>query len=310
MIKIKKNISIFMIIFFVYTWFLLSYIPQFTEKIETVASKDYLSDSKEIFHKNMKIYKTEFFKNIKINRRVSLEELKSNIINKLGENIDSFSLIYYEVDSKDIIEINSEYLFRPASTYKIPLNMLLYDKVFRNEVDIDSSMMYDDDDYESGAGELQGSSMLDEPIALTTLSEYSIIYSDNIAANMIMRNLGFYDFVDYMEQVSYIEVDDVNFIKPKIMLAFLEKLYYNAENNPYYDTLIGYMKNTVFHDRIDALIPQDIVAHKIGDYDVYVNDVGIVYTEKPYIVIFYTEEFSYEDIAEISKMLYEYNTQD
>ena len=299
-----------MIIFFVYMWFLLCYIPQFTEKVEIVASKEYSFDAKEIFHENLKTYETDLFKSDKIVDRVSLEELKSDIINMVGENIDFFSLIYYEFDSKDIIEINSDYSFMPASTYKVPLNMLLCDMAFKKEVDMDSSMSYYSEDYESGAGILQGSHMLYEPIALTTLSEYSIVYSDNIAANMLIRMLGYYNLIDYMEQVSGIILDDMYLIKPKMMLALLERLYYNVENNPYYDTLIEYMKNTSFHDRIDAFIPYDIVAHKIGDYDVYVNDVGIVYTEKPYIVIFYTEGFSYEDIAKISKMLYDYNIQD
>ncbi|MBE6047004.1 MAG: serine hydrolase [Clostridium sp.] len=50
------------------------------------------------------------------------------------------------------------------------------------------------------------------------------------------------------------------------------------------------MKQTTTHDRIDKYIPNDIVAHKIGDYERYVNDIGIIYTDEPYILAIYTED--------------------
>ena len=68
------------------------------------------------------------------------------------------------------------------------------------------------------------------------------------------------------------------------------------------------MKNTDFHDRIDLYIPHDMVAHKVGDYGNYVNDVAIIYTEKPYILSIYTNglEDANEIIAHISKIIYDY----
>ena len=36
------------------------------------------------------------------------------------------------------------------------------------------------------------------------------------------------------------------------------------------------MKKTDFHDRLDKYVDKSIVAHKIGDYNDYVNDVGVV----------------------------------
>lgn len=66
------------------------------------------------------------------------------------------------------------------------------------------------------------------------------------------------------------------------------------------------MKTTVFHDRLDKYVPQNIVAHKIGNYGAFVNDVGIVNATKPYIIAIYTEGMpnANEVIANISKILY------
>ena len=71
------------------------------------------------------------------------------------------------------------------------------------------------------------------------------------------------------------------------------------------------MKNTIFHDRMDKYIPHNLVAHKIGNYGAYINDVGIVFTERPYIFVMYTYGNSngYEDIARISEIIYNYQIQ-
>ncbi|MCL2321016.1 MAG: class A beta-lactamase-related serine hydrolase [Oscillospiraceae bacterium] len=312
----KKIIAFVMVISLTITWIQLCYMPQFKEKIEPVISNEDLFESKHEFHDqigvNITIVPESSVDRVMYEKshEEKLEDLKNNIINFVGNDINSFSLIYYEIVSKNAIEINPYNSFKPASTYKVPLNMLLYDKVFTNEININDTMNYYSGDYEDGAGELQGSDILYHPISLTTLSEYSIIYSDNIAANMLTRLLGYDDVISYIERVSGIQMPNTDYITAQAMLSLLLKLYTNLDNNPFYDTLIGYMKNTIYHDRIDALIPQSIVAHKIGDYEDYVNDIGIVYTNKPYIIIFYTEGFEYETIAEISKMIYDFNIQD
>ncbi len=305
----KKIISTILLVCLVYTWFQLCYFPQFYDKIQTVFSKESEADNKTLYHNSFNDNISSLNENIvsQSESKINLEDLKANIESFAGDYLDSFSLIYYEIESKDIIEINSDKLFKPASTYKVPLNMLFYDKVFNNEIDIKSTMIYSPGDYEDGAGILQGSEDLNSPISLVTLSEYSIEYSDNIAANMLTRLLGYSDVIAYIEEVSGIKISDTNYITPKAMLAIMQKLYANEDNNPYYNTIIEYMKHTIYHDRIDGLIPRDIVAHKIGDFESYVNDVGIVYTKKPYIIIFYTDGFTYESIAEISKMVYDYN---
>ena len=70
------------------------------------------------------------------------------------------------------------------------------------------------------------------------------------------------------------------------------------------------MENTIYHDRIDRYIDTVAVAHKIGDYGAVANDIGIVFTKEPYVITVYTDDIvsAYEKIAELSKIIYEYNT--
>jgi len=303
----RKIISIIFIFIFILSFIQMCCIPQFKGEIEPAFSPNVVLED---ITENTTVSQTNF--TYKKDHKDTLEDLKNNITNLVGDRINSFSLIYYEIVSHDAIEINPDNYYKPASTFKVPLNMYLYDEAFANEIDIDGSMTYYSGDYEEGSGVLQDDKidMLNDPIKLKTLSEYSIVYSDNIATNMLIRYLGYNNVLSYMEEVSGIPITDCNYVTPQMMLPILLKLYTNPNKNPYYDTVINYMKNTIFHDRIDALIPQNIVAHKIGDFESYANDIGIVYTGKPYIIIFYTDGFEYETLAEISKMIYDFNIEE
>jgi len=69
----------------------------------------------------------------------------------------------------------------------------------------------------------------------------------------------------------------------------LKSLNDGANNgNKNYSKILGLMKQTVFNDRISNNLPNSIVAHKIGNYGSNVDDIGIIYTEKPYILTIYT----------------------
>ena len=65
------------------------------------------------------------------------------------------------------------------------------------------------------------------------------------------------------------------------------------------------MKNTIFHDRLDKYLPYEIVAHKIGSYNEYTHDTGIVYSERPYSLSVYTKSINPEPIAKLSKIIYD-----
>ena len=63
------------------------------------------------------------------------------------------------------------------------------------------------------------------------------------------------------------------------------------------------------------LLPSNIkVAHKIGSMDLFCHDVGIVYTQKPYIICVLSTDGSNNDekasvIANISKKVYDFHTE-
>lgn len=240
-------------------------------------------------------------------KQIELDTLESKIRTLIGNDIDNVGMVYYDVKSGKSIRINEDKQFVAASTIKVPINMLMYDMVQDNKININEKLKYEECDFEEGAGILQGKD-LSSPISIKTLSDYSIRYSDNIAINMILRKVGIENKYDYMEEMlGHTVVHSGNNTTPEDSCKILEKLYFNVDNNKYYDTMIQAMKKTEYHDRIDKYIPKEIVAHKIGDFGDCVNDIAIVNKENPYILVAFTEGVpeANEVIAKVSKLIYD-----
>jgi beta-lactamase class A len=244
--------------------------------------------------------------------------LQRKIENYLGNNIKKIGLVYYDFKSKSTIVINGDKIFYAASTVKVPLNLIYYNMAAFNTIDLSDKLSYSKSDYEGGTGILQTFSKI-KPTEIQTLLDYAIKYSDNIATNMLIRNIGYENMkLDFDKLVGNVIDHESNRTTPNEMIKYLQILYNNPDNNPYYKHLIDIMKETSFHDRLDKYIPQSLAAHKIGDYYKvingeeynYVNDIGIIYTNKPYAMAVYTENMNNANdvIAGISKIVYQYQT--
>ena len=228
----------------------------------------------------------------------------------LEESIKDFGFIYYDLTTKEKIVINENKIFTAASTYKEGLNMLVYEDVIKGALEINQGIIYDDDkDFEDGTGILMNEidTTLTEPVLLQKLLDLSIIESDNIASKMLKRTLGGEkETRERINEMAKLSCDtDSNKTTPKIQFTLLKKLYENKENT-YYTHLLNIMKETEFHDRLDKYFPYEIVAHKIGNYEESINDIAIIFTDKPYIIVAYSEgiDEANEKIAKISKMVY------
>ncbi|ERI89978.1 hypothetical protein HMPREF1982_04245 [Clostridiales bacterium oral taxon 876 str. F0540] len=237
------------------------------------------------------------------------DDIQQKVKQYLGNNISKVGIGYYDIETGKGFSINGDKYFTAASTVKVQMNMILFDMIREGKINIDETVKYSQDDYEGGTGVLQGEDK-SKPIPIQKLSDYSIMYSDNIATNMIIRKIGYSEMKKrFADKLGHSIPQDENVVTPNEELAFLKMLYNNKGNNTYYARLISIMKTTVFHDRLDKYVPQNIVAHKVGDYGEFINDVGIVYSSKPYIIAVYTKNLSNanEIIANINKIIYNYH---
>lgn len=229
----------------------------------------------------------------------------------LGCYVGNVGLVYLDLSTGKTLTINGDKEFTAASTVKVPMNMVLYDMIGEGKINVNEKLKYTAANYEGGTGILQ-SQNLSNPIPLKTLSEYSITHSDNIATNMLMSRIGYETMRQRIDQKTGRVTDHGrNVMSANDASKLLKQLYSGAKTNNYYANIINYMKHTDFHDRIDRDLDHGIVAHKIGNYGSFINDISIVYSVRPYILVVYSDSVknANEKIAEISDFLYKYNTQ-
>lgn len=239
-----------------------------------------------------------------------ISKIGAEVDNILGDNKPFYGIYYYDINSGLEYSLNDDKEFHAASTVKVPIAMMVSDKLSSGEISEDMLIEYTPEDKEDGAGVLQGSISPGDKVKVSDLMKCMIEESDNIATSMLKKNLG--SVPDYIVSITGVNANnDKNYITPRQSGTILKKLYEESKTNVYYEKVLEMMKDTSSHDRLDKYIPIEIISHKIGDYDQYVNDIGIVHVKEPYILVVYTKgvmEEGRENIARISKAIYDIKT--
>lgn len=279
----------------------------------------------EIFNSLDKVmYKSDFSKEIMkvsqmadqlqldINNRSTSMRLRNKIIKYLGANINNVAVSFYDLTTNESFDINGDVLFKAGSTYKVPLNLVLYDLVQAGKIDLNEKVEYvHSKHYEGGSGVLKDY-VVDETLPSQTfgeLSRRSLLNSDNIAANMLITGISKYANIygEYGKILGYPLNRTGNLFSTDDMMIFLKKLYYNKDKNPYYKNIITNLKNSSIGVRIGRYIPDNIVANKYGSFNGNYHDIGIVFGDKPFIICIYTNNVNNAEkvIADIAKFAYE-----
>ena len=237
------------------------------------------------------------------------EEIKTLIAEiKTANNLtaDNFAFFYYNPQTQKYYFDNQDKYFKGASTVKVPVAMIYYDKIKNGEFTLESTLQYTSDDYEAGGGTTASTYSVGDYIPISFLLEQSIINSDNTAVNILIDGIGYRKSRELMAQYSDEEfIDDFytsNLTKASFGFDIINHIYQNQEN---YQELIGYMKQSSFGEYLKKYISEYDVAHKYGSYAGNVHDYGIVFADSPYLIGVYTQNVPNADelIANISRQV-------
>lgn len=232
-------------------------------------------------------------------------------INDLTENLSGdIAVTYLDLATGEMVSVNGSEDFVAASTTKVPLVMLISEKVASGELSWDQEVTYSEDDYESGTGTIQNN--IQASYTVEELTTLAITVSDNIAKNMLYGLLGGYEAGVKEWYEEYLEVaddDGENEISSDDMAQILQILYENEENLSGYTKLIKNMQNTIFSERLETSTTSGSVAHKIGTNETYIHDVGIFSGEHPYVLTVYSNQVSDAEalISELSDAVWAQN---
>jgi len=219
----------------------------------------------------------------------------TEFMEKNGLHEGNFSLSYYNTVTGEAYAFNDTAFMVAASTFKLPLNMYYYEL--------------------EREGKIASDAMIPEAgVPLHVAHQESLVNSNNEYSIGMLYHLG--DFSAYKtllreayftmpeEQIDYIYYAD-NYFCTNMMMDALRYLYEHRED---FEEMIGYMKQAQPDEYFRAGVTEYEVAHKYGWFDGAVNDVGIIYTEEPFLLAVYTQGVYGEAVvAEAAALLTEYN---
>lgn len=217
--------------------------------------------------------------------------------------------------------INSDRVFEAASLYKVFLMGAVFEKVYQGKLTLESGISAKLTHLDQVLG---GRDFGYEQFDDSEIIEYSVgealqrvaSISDNFAAIMLAEKIGWGSIQAFAEESGATSTSiksPITTSAEDIGLLF-EKLYkgeiVSIEAS---EQILDMLSKSKLNSRIPAKLPEDIkIAHKTGELSRVRNDAGIVFLEgNPYAIVMMSQNLKGEDegvenLAEISKIVYEY----
>lgn len=260
-------------------------ISKLRQKIVDVIDLKYLSHLKDDI-------KTYIFNN-------QLQDLKTSINNYLSENnIDASKVSYAVQDLTTGAYIKSDNAADnnlAASTYKLPLTMLWYEKIANGEVSPTQEFeftenMLEKEDEENPNQPIGAKYKVGDKIPLSNLLEAAALYSDNIAGHILFENLGGYSAFKHMatkysEHQQSKDFFNENKLNPDYTMDLVRHLY---ETSGTYDDLKYWLTYAGPHMFLNYNNPHGYV-QKVGNNEEIRNVIGYAPTLYPFSVCIYSQ---------------------
>ena len=237
----------------------------------------------------------------------NIKKLVEDLIVEKGLDNSNFALFYYNKNQDKYYFYNEDTYFKGASTVKMPVAMVYYDKIRNGEMTLEDTIAYTSECYEPGGGLTDYTYSVGDEVPINFLIEQSVVNSDNTAVNILVENLGYENYRRQIANYSDIELPEefyeTNITSADYAYDVANHLYENIDN---YSELIGYLKISSEGKYLKKYLQNNDVAHKYGSYNGYVHDYGIVFGETNYLIGIFTKNIPNADefIADTSLKIF------
>lgn len=236
---------------------------------------------------------------------IELNEAMENLIEQYKGN-NEIGIVYKNFSTGYRYAQEDKHYFTAASTIKVVYAMKIYDRIRNGELSKDADIYYNPKFLEEGNGQITNNTKQDS-YKLDYVIQNMIQYSDNTATNMLMGNSATASafVVKYLAElgVTLPQVEaQKNRITPAMMEVVWTKLYKERDKYP---ELIKYLEDSKEGEWIKEGIPDKKVASKYGALDANYHDTAIVFGDKDYILLIYTNNLrnSGQSIKDIAKKI-------
>lgn len=236
---------------------------------------------------------------------IELNEAMENLIEQYKGN-NEIGIVYKNFSTGYRYAQEDKHYFTAASTIKVVYAMKIYDRIRNGELSKDADIYYNPKFLEEGNGQITNNTKQDS-YKLDYVIQNMIQYSDNTATNMLMGNNATASafVVKYLAElgVTLPQAEaQKNRITPAMMEVVWTKLYKERDKYP---ELIKYLEDSKEGEWIKEGIPDKKVASKYGALDANYHDTAIVFGDKDYILLIYTNNLrnSGQSIKDIAKKI-------
>ena len=223
--------------------------------------------------------------------RIRDREKSEGIIKLFKEKTNNLTGVYglyiVNLESGFSYGVNEKEIFEMASLNKLPVMAGMLIEEEQDNLDLETKYSLKDSDKVVGAGTLYARSEGYE-ITYRNLVRLMGKQSDNTAFAITRRILGEEKIGEVITTIGMKETSfSENKTTPSDIGTFFEELWLgNIVNEKYKNELLDYLTDTVYETLIPEGIPDDVrVAHKYGAETNVLNDAGIIYAEKPFILV-------------------------
>lgn len=236
---------------------------------------------------------------------IELNEAMENLLEQYKGN-NEIGIVYKNFSTGYRYAQEDKHYFTAASTIKVVYAMKIYDHIRNGELSKDADIYYNPKFLEEGNGQITNNTKQDS-YKLDYVIQNMIQYSDNTATNMLMGNSATASaFVaKYLAElgVTLPQAEaQKNRITPAMMEVVWTKLYKERDKYP---ELIKYLEDSKEGEWIKEGIPDKKVASKYGALNANYHDTAIVFGDKDYILLIYTNNLrnSGQSIKDIAKKI-------
>ena len=239
----------------------------------------------------------------------SFTELETYISSTNGQ----FAVHVKDLTTQQEYKINSDHSFYGASIYKILVAGAFYEALANDFLSFNYIYMYEPVDYCDGSGVLQNYK-IGSSYSIGELLDYLLKYSDNIAQNILVRNIGvgkvadFYrKYYDFSESATF--SSDLYITPEKVSNIFYNIYQKDSWSKELRREFFSRMTDTQFEDRIARTLLEELTfSHKIGSAPAVNSwhDCGIVFAEdfmRPTLVCLMSKNTTYEDFLDVSHVV-------
>ncbi|MDI6638207.1 MAG: class A beta-lactamase-related serine hydrolase [Bacillota bacterium] len=242
--------------------------------------------------------------------------LKAMLEEYVASQDATYAIYFRDLASGASFGINDREPITAASTVKVPVVLYLNHLVASGKASWDDRVVYNSAlDYQDGAGILQFAARDGDSYSLRTLANLAITISDNVAYRMLVRHLGEDNIAAFMRDLGgeMVFPEGRNITCAADMAKYVQGVLDFSRDYPALGTrLLDDMAHPIYHVGLPGKLPPGlVVAHKEGDVSGVANDVGVVFTSRPYILVVLSKNVpdideGFARIADISKMVYDY----